>query len=63
MLGDWQRTDFTPPSTQVKPLPALGSPNGVWLEWSHSDRGGSGVVGYELEARIRGAGSGTRTTI
>jgi hypothetical protein len=49
MHGDWQRTDFTPPATQVN-VPLLGGPDGAWVSWTITE-GESGVVGYDFEVR------------
>ncbi len=56
LLPDWQRSDFTAPRTRMNTPPAFASRwTGARLEWSGSDSGGSGIVGYQLEYR-RAAG-------
>jgi hypothetical protein len=54
MLGDWQRTDFTPPTSRFLPFPRLAGPEGVVVEWIGSDSGGSGLLEYDFQVRSDG---------
>lgn len=55
LVPDWERSDFTPPSSRMDTPPRLaGHWRGVFLSWRASDTGGSGIVGYELQYRRAG---------
>lgn len=50
MMADWQRTDFTAPTSRLDPVPANTVYQGLTLRWSGSDAGGSGFH-YQVQYR------------
>lgn len=51
----WQTNDAVPPISQVNALPAQ-SPGPIYVRWSSSDGGGSGIKEYDVQVKI-GSGS------
>lgn len=51
----WQTNDVLPPASHVNTLPAQ-SPGPIYVRWSSSDGGGSGIKEYDVQVKI-GSGS------